>query len=199
MNSKFAVFAALVCTVFGLNDARAELLNYGSTYNNSGTDFATGGVSPLNQTITLSTSAQSFGGGSQITETTTALPGGAEYVEFFVSNPTGAPLVANGSSNTNEFEIFLNSIQLTGLAVSSNYYFDFTTNGAANTGITGYSGLGVEANPNPGSIGTGQNAFYFTHEGQRNYGWLDPERQHRSRYIGLEMNVGRDAHHHDQR
>lgn len=153
--------AVVGMSLISVDQVKADLLNFGTTYNNNGTDFATGGI-PLNQTITLSSSAQPFGGGAQITENTTPLGGGAEFVEFTISTINGAPLVANGANNTNEFIIFLNNIQLTAAAVSTNYYFDFATNGVANTGITAFGGLGVGANPNPGSSFAGENAFNFT-------------------------------------
>jgi hypothetical protein len=160
-----AAFAGM--SLMGVHEVRADLLNLGTTYNNNGTDFATGGIGLLNNTIALSPSAQPFGGGTQITETTTPLSGGAEFVEFDISTIDGGPLVANLSMNSNEFLnpneflIYLNNIQLTAPAVSSNYYFDFATNGAANTGITPWSAIGVEANPNSGSSFAGKNAFYF--------------------------------------
>jgi hypothetical protein len=165
MKSKFAGAIAVAAfagiNLMGVHEVRADLLNFGTTYNNNGTDFATG--TPLNNTITLSQSPQQFGGGAQITEKTTPLAGGAEFVEFVISTINGGSLVADTSLfNFNGFQIYLNNIQLTGPAVSSNYYFDFATNGVANTGITApLSGFGVEANPNPGSSFAGQNAFYF--------------------------------------
>jgi hypothetical protein len=69
--------------------------------------------------------------------------------------------VANGTTNANEFQIYMNNIQLTGSYISTNYYFDFETNGVANTGIPAWGGIGVETNPNPGSSFAGQSAFDF--------------------------------------
>ena len=69
--------------------------------------------------------------------------------------------MANGTTNANEFQIYMNNIQLTGSYISTNYYFDFETNGVANTGITAWGGIGVETNPNPGSSFAGQSAFDF--------------------------------------
>ncbi len=149
-------FAALI----GVPAAHADLLNFGTTYNISGSDYAAG---DFNETITLAHAAQTFdNGGLQITETTTALAHGAEFAEFYISTTDGSPLVSNGSNNYGSFSIYLSGIQLTASAVSSNYYFDFVTGGAVNTGITNPGGgLGIEPNPNAGSIGAGQNSFYF--------------------------------------
>jgi len=172
MKSKFAGAIAVAAfagiSLMGVHEVRADLLNFGTTYTNNLTDFATG--TPLNNTITLSSNAQSFLGGAlipgtpQITETTYTIPsaGGAEFVEFDISIIGGGPLVSNGNS-LDDFQIDLNNIQLTAPAVSSNYYFDFATNGVTNTPIyPPLSGqLGVETNPNPGSSFAGKNTFYF--------------------------------------
>jgi hypothetical protein len=105
---------------------------------------------------------QTFDGGAyQISEHTTFLSGGAEFVEFaIVRTGDGGPLVANGSTNANTFQIWLNNIQLTSSALESTPYFDFATNGTANTGIKAGGILTVGPNPNPGSIGFGQNSFF---------------------------------------
>ncbi len=147
-------------TLIGPNMAQADLLNFGSTYTISGTDFAAGDFT--NVLLTLSSSPQTIEPGLQITETTTLLGGGAEFAEFYISTvsavATPPPLVSNGGGN---FSITVNNIQLTAATVSSNYYFDYATNGAANTGIAAFSGAGVEINPNSGSLGAGLDAFYF--------------------------------------
>jgi len=169
MKISLLVVGAMIAGVslMGVHEARADLLNFGTTYNING-DFATTATngdpstSTFSDNITLSAGAQTFDGGAyQITESTTLLGGGAEFAEFLITRTNGGTLVANGSSNTNTFQIYLNNIQLTAAAVSSNYYFNFATAGTANLAITGFGGLGVEANPNSGSIGAGQNAFYF--------------------------------------
>ena len=163
------LLSAAVVGIASMNvlQAQAEYLDFGSTYNISG-NFGqiSGGGTAFSDNITLSTGAQTFNGNAyQITENTTSLGGGAEFAEFYITSVTGGVLVPNAAATANGFSIYLNNIQLTGPAVSSNYYFDFATNGAANTGIKSFSGIGVEPDPNPGSIGAGLNAFYFPGSG----------------------------------
>jgi hypothetical protein len=79
------------CTsLLGVHEVRADALNFGTTYTNGTSDFATG--TTINNTITLSSSAQPWGQGAQITEKTTLLGGGAEFVEFTITTSTAALL-----------------------------------------------------------------------------------------------------------
>ena len=177
MKFKFTFIAAVgFGAVIGLNEARAaELLDFGTTYTITGMGFTGTGSTTANftDTVMLSPNAQTFDHGTlQITEHTTFLGGGTEFAEFFIStncrhrHGRPPPLVADGSTSNVTFSIKLSGIRLTALAITSTYdfgYFDFATNGHANTGITTSSGfglLGVEADPNPGGIGTGHDVFY---------------------------------------
>jgi len=122
--------------------------------------------------VTLSPKPQTFNNGTlQITEHTTFLRAGGEFAEFYISTKPRLrhvhppALVANGSSSNVTFVIRLSGIQLRAPAVTAPYnagYFDFATNGVANTGITTsslYGLFGVEADPNSGSIGAGKKVF----------------------------------------
>jgi hypothetical protein len=176
MKFKFILGAAAgFCACLGLGDAMsAELLKFGTTYMITGTGFTGTGSSTANftDTVTLSSKPQTFNHGTlQITEHTTFLPAGGEFAEFYISTKprlrhVRPPLVANGSSSNVTFVIKLSGIQLRAPAITAPYnagYFDFTTNGVANAGITTsslFGLLGVEADPNSGSIGAGKNVFY---------------------------------------
>jgi hypothetical protein len=146
----------------------SDLLNFGTTYTITGQGFTGTGstTADFTDTVLLSPSTQTFDAGTlQITEATTRFAGG-EFVEFYISTVAG-PLVANGSTSDVTFGVNLSGIQLTAPAIfhPADFYFGFATNGVANTGISvGTTGLfplfGVEHDPNPGSIGAGQNVFY---------------------------------------
>jgi hypothetical protein len=160
MRNWLALAGAISVAAMSAGQARAEFLNFGTTYTvNWNFGDVPGNSTPNTATVTLSSSQQTFGGGNYlITEHTTPIGGGAEYVEFFFSTETGAPLISNGN---NGFSVDFPAFQLTGPAIGSNPYFDFAKNGVPNTGITSSGGIGVEANPNPGSVGAGLPAFFF--------------------------------------
>ena len=178
MKFKLSLFAvAGLGALIVINQATAsELLDFGTTYTITGTGFTGTGSSTADftDTVLLSATTQTFDGGTlQIIETTTPFAGG-EFAEFYISTvsntvtgpPTPPPLVADGSTSNVTFSIDLSGIKLTALAVTSpadGGYFDFTTNGSANTGITPLGVFGVGSDPNPGSIGAGGNVFvcYF--------------------------------------
>jgi hypothetical protein len=161
--ASFLAAAVVGMGIAGLEQARADLLNFGATYNIAG-NFGTlpGNVNAFSDTITLSDGPQLFNGGAdQISENTTALAGGAEFVEFYITTTSLGPLVPNAATNGNGFDIYLNNIPLVSGAISSNYYFNWATDAEVNIGIAGSGGIQVEANPNSGSIGAGLAAFYF--------------------------------------
>ena len=179
MKFKIALVAATgLATLIAFNPAAlaSEILDFGTTYTITGTGFTGTGSSTADftDTVLLSPATQTFDGGTlQITETTTPFAGG-EFAEFYISTvssaptgpPTPPPLVAGGSTSTVTFSIDLSGIELTALAITSPSdagYFDFATNGVANTGITPLGVFGVATDPNPGSIGAGGNVFvcYF--------------------------------------
>jgi hypothetical protein len=93
------------------------------------------------------------------------------FVEFYIhatrrSRQSPPPLVDPSTVNTVWFEVGLSGVQLKVPAIinAKNYwYWNFTRNGVADAGITTAPGseFGVEANPNPGSIGAGKNVFYI--------------------------------------
>jgi hypothetical protein len=158
-----AFLATVAIGIAGLGEARADLLDFGGTYTIAG-NFGTlpGNVNAFSDTISLSSGPQLFNGGAdQISENTTALAGGGEFVEFFITSTSGGPLVPNAAANSNGFNISLSNIPLVGGAISSNAYFNWATNAEVNIGIAGSGNIQVEANPNPGSIGAGLAAFYF--------------------------------------
>jgi hypothetical protein len=151
----WATILSLAGVLAGGNTAKAELLNFGSTYTLAADDLAGGSFS---QTVTLSSAAQSIGSGLRITETTTLLSGGAEFAEFFITTVTGGPIFASQTAN---FNLTATGIQLLSPAVSSNYYVDATTVGVASSPLTAGSGFGAESNPNSGSQGAGRDALFF--------------------------------------
>jgi len=151
----WATFLSLAGVLAAGNTAKAELLNFGSTYTLAADDLAGGSFS---QTVTLSSAAQSIGSGLQITETTTLLSGGAEFAEFFITTVTGGPIFASQTAN---FNLTASGIQLVSPAVHSNLYVNATTDGVASSPLTAGSGFGVESNPNSGSQGAGSDALFF--------------------------------------
>ncbi len=179
MKFNFAIAAAVgFGALMGLNQARsAELLDFGTTYTITGMGFTGTGPSTANftDTVTLGPNARTFDHGTlKITEHTTfvGFVGDREYAEFCISTNRRdrqlrpPPLVANGNTSNVTFGIKLSGIRLKAPAITSPYdagYFNFATNGVANAGITTSSVfgiLGVETDPNPGSIGAGKDVFY---------------------------------------
>ena len=161
--SRLLGVATVVIGLGSAPHAHGELLKLGTTYSlqwNFGNVY--GSTLHYSTNLILTQATQTFTGTQiyHITESTTPLGGNREFVEFYVTTASGAPLVQSGSLSKG-FAIRVAGIQLTQIATENDAYFDFVTNGSVNTGIGAWSGLGVHINPNPGSIGAGQEAFYF--------------------------------------
>jgi hypothetical protein len=186
MKFHFTLFAAVgLAALISSDQAKAQLLDLGTTYTIEGQGF-TGTGSPPNftETVELSSSTQTFDNGKlQISVTQTPweilapIRSGVRhgvFAEFYIRAPRRSrvssppPLVSPSTVNNVFFAVGVTGVQLKVPAIinAKNYwYWNFTRNGVADAGITVTSSLGfppgIEANPNPGSIGAGKNVFYF--------------------------------------
>jgi hypothetical protein len=184
MKLHFTLFAAVgLAALISSAQAKAQLLDFGTTYTIEGQGF-TGTGSPPNFTenVQLSSSTVTFDNRKlQITETQTpwrilapirsAVRRGV-FVEFYIHATRRSrqlsppPLVDPSTVNNVWFEVGLSGVQLKVPAINNAeyLYWNFTRNGVADAGITADPGnpWGVEANPNPGSIGAGKNVFHLS-------------------------------------
>jgi hypothetical protein len=184
MKFHFTLFAAVGLTALISSDqAKAQLLDLGTTYTIEGQGF-TGTGSPPNfsEQVELSSSTLTIDNRKlQITVTQTPwhtlLPiRSGVFAEFYIhatrrNHQFFPPPLVDPSTDTVAdnvfFEVGVSGVQLKVPAIYNfnSVYWNFTRNGVADAGITASPGsgaeYGVEANPNPGSIGAGKNVFYL--------------------------------------
>jgi hypothetical protein len=184
MKFHFTLFAAVgLAALISSDQAKAQLLDLGTTYTIEGQGFTgTGSPPSFTEMVALSSSTVTFDNRKlQITVTQTpwhtlAPIRSGVFAEFYIRAPrhsrvSSPPPLVDPSTDTVAnnvfFEVGVSGVQLKVPAIYNfnSVYWNFTRNGVADAGITASPGsgaeYGVKANPNPGSIGAGKNVFYL--------------------------------------
>ena len=184
MKFHLTLFAAIgLAALISSDQAKAQLLDLGTTYTIEGQGF-TGTGSPPNfsEQVELSSSPVIFDNRKlliTVTQTpwhTWAPIRSGVFAEFYIRAPrhsrvSSPPPLVDPSTDTVAnnllFEVGVSGVQLKSPAIYNfnSVYWNFTRNGVADAGITVIPGVGfppgIKANPNPGSIGAGKNVFYL--------------------------------------
>jgi hypothetical protein len=183
MKFHFTLFAAVGLTALISSDqAKAQLLDLGTTYTIEGEGFTGTGSPNFNEQVELSSSTLTIDNRKlQITVTQTPwhtlLPiRSGVFAEFYIhatrrNNQFFPPPLVDPNTDTVAnnvfFEVGVSGVQLKVPAIYNfnSVYWNFTRNGVADAGITASPGsgaeYGVKANPNPGSIGAGKTCSIF--------------------------------------
>jgi hypothetical protein len=152
---RLAILTAVIATVLGMGQARADIFDIGSTFTASGQNTA----GAWSNTVTLQNGSTLVDGGALNLAISIVPEGSSEWLVFtFTTVPTG-PLMTNTGDDWSTYETGLDSVE------ASNFdgaFVEFlNSSGTAITPTSSiFGGYSVEANPVPGGVGIGQGASF---------------------------------------